>query len=198
MSPKMSSIDPFQPINQPLVIRAKSSPGGRSALPGVVMQTHKYLWYYTAQLLDGTLIATLHLGEGILAEGETSPWRVMRRDNLRTLLLQTRGGSEALATYYPAGSGVNGRFYRVTDGDSRLGGFDITGRGWRGGLITRREDKQRAVILRGEGDPPDVYFMEPVARAAQLPSLASALLIAYILTEREVKEGSWVKRPDGL
>ena len=87
----------------------------------------------------------------------------------------------------PPGRASNGRFYRVTDGDSRLGGFDIIGRGWRGGLMVRREDKQRAVILRGEGDPPDVYFMEPVPRAAHLPSLASALLIPYVLTERELK-----------
>ena len=54
------------------------------------------------------------------------------------------------------------------------------------------------MILRGDGDPPDVYYMEPVPRASALPSLASALLLAYILTEREVREGSWIKRPTGF
>ena len=39
--------------------------------------------------------------------------------------------------------------------------------------------------------------MEPVPRASAQPSVAAALLLAYVLTEREVREGSWIKRPTG-
>jgi len=181
-----------------LTIRSRPIKAAGATLPGVLATSRKYLWYYYATWPDGTLVASLHLGEGIVPAGESQPWRVMRRDRTRTLLRPTRLGIEPAASYYPGGSGVTGEFFRITDGESRDRGFDIYGRGWRGGIALRRETKERSVILRGDGDPPDVYYMEPVPRASALPSLASALLLAYVLTEREVREGSWIKRPEGL
>jgi len=180
-----------------LTIRARPIKGAGATLPGVLTTSRKFLWYYAATWPDGTLIASLHLGEGIVLAGESQPWRVMRRDRTRTLLRPTPQGVEAVASYYPGGSGVTGDFSRITDGASREGGFDIYGRGWRGGVIVRRDTKERSVLLRGDGDPPDIYYMEPIPKASSQPSLASALLLAYVLTEREVREGSWIKRPGG-
>ncbi len=185
-------------LSEMLTIRARPVKAAGATLPGVLATSRKYLWYYHVTWPDGTLVASLHLGEGIVPAGESQPWRVMRRDRTRTLLRPTPQGIVAAASYFPGGSGITGEFFRITDGDSRASGFDIYGRGWRGGVALRRETKERAVILRGDGDPPDVYYMEPVPRASALPSLASALLLAYILTEREVREGSWIKRPIGL
>ena len=85
-------------------------PGRQNRYAGHRHADHTYLWHYTAQWGDGFPAATLHLGEGILAAGETLPWRVMRRDSMRTLLMQTNPGTEALATYYAAGSGVKWTF----------------------------------------------------------------------------------------
>ena len=185
-------------LSEMLTIRARPVKATGATLPGVLATSRKYLWYYHATWPDGTLVASLHLGEGIVPAGESQPWRVMRRDRTRTLLRPTPQGIVAASSYFPGGSGITGEFFRITDGDSRASGFDIYGRGWRGGVALRRETKERAVLLRGDGDPPDVYYMEPVPRASALPSLASALLLAYILTEREVREGSWIKRPVGV
>ena len=69
---------------------------------------------------------------------------------------------------------MTGEFFRINDGEARTGGFDVLGRGWRGGVIVRRETKERTLLLRGDGDPPDVYYMEPLPRASAQPSLASA------------------------
>lgn len=183
------------PINKSLTIRARPIRPAGATLPGIVVPSHKYLWYYVAAWPDGTPAASLHLGEGIVPAGETQPWRIMRRDRSRLLLRPTPQGTEIAASYYPGGSGVTGEFFRINEGEERLGGFDILGRGWRGGVILSRDTKERALILRGDGDPPDVYYMEPVSRASAQPTLAAALLLAYILTVREVREGSWIKRP---
>lgn len=185
----------FAPIDRLLTIRSRTVKAAGATLPGVVVPTRKYLWYYVASWPDGSPAASIHLGEGVVPAGETQPWRVMRRDRSRTLLMPTPQGTEVAASYYPAGSGVGGEFFRMTDGDARLGGFDIYGRGWRGGVILRRETKERVLILRGDGDPPDVYYVEPVPRASARPTVAAVLLLAYVLTEREVREGNWIKRP---
>ena len=190
-------MDIFAPIDDLLTIRPRTVNAAGASLPGVVVASRRYLWYYVAAWPDGSLAASLHLGEGIVPAGETQPWRVMRRDRTRTLLRPTSHGSDAAASYYPGGTGVEGEFFRVTEGNSRLGGFDIFGRGWRGGVGLRRETKERCLLLRGDGDPPDVYYIEPLPRASAQPSLAAALLLAYVLTEREVREGSWIKRPTG-
>ena len=184
-------------LNDLLTIRARPIKGAGATLPGILTTSRKFLWYYAATWPDGTLVASLHLGEGIVLAGDSQPWRVMRRDRTRTLLRPTPQGAEAVASYYPGGSGVTGDFSRITDGASREGGFDIYGRGWRGGVVVRRDTKERSVLLRGDGDPPDIYYMEPIPKASSQPSLASVLLLAYVLTEREVREGSWIKRPGG-
>ena len=186
------------PLDDALTIRAHAVQAGGAALPGVVVPSRKYLWYYVATWSDGTVAASLHLGEGIVPVGETQPWRVMRRDRSRVLLRPTPQGTEPAASYYPGGSGTTGEFFRINDGDTKQGGFDVLGRGWRGGVVLRRETKERTLILRGDGDPPDVYHVELVPRASAQPSVASALLLAYVLTEREVREGSWIKRPTGV
>jgi len=186
------------PLSRLLTIRARPVKAAGATLPGVLAPSRRYLWYYVAHWPDGGVAASLHLGEGIVPFGEAAPWRVMRRDRMRTLLRPTPQGTETAASYYPAGSGVGGEFFRVTDGDTRAGGFDVHGRGWRGGVVLRRETKERTLLLRGDGDPPDVYYMEPLPRVSALPSLASALLLAYLLTEREVREGSWIRRPTGF
>ncbi len=191
-------MDLSAPIDSLLTIRACPIKRAGATLPGIVVPTRKYLWYYVASWPNGRIAASLHLGEGIVPAGEAQPWRVMRRDRSRILLRPTGHGTEAAASYYPGGSGVNGEFFRLNDGEERAGGFDILGRGWRGGVVLRRETKERTLLLRGEGDPPDVYFMEPLPRTYAQPSLAAALLLAYVLTEREVREGSWIKRPTGL
>ena len=189
-------MDIFAPINRLLTLRARPVNAAGVALPGVVVPSRRYLRYYAATWPDGSLAASLHLGEGIVPAGENQPWHVMRRDRTRTLLQPTSQGAQTVASYYPGGSGVNGEFFRLTEGDSRLGGFDILGRGWRGGVGVRRETKERCLLLRGDGDPPDVYYIEPLPRASAQPSLAAALLLAYVLTEREVREGNWIKRPE--
>ncbi len=189
----MSLTDPFTRL---LTLRARPLKAAGATLPGVVVPARRYLWYYAATWPDGTLAASLHLGEGIVPAGETAPWRVMRRDRTRTLLRPLpSGATEAAASYYPGGSGVGGEFFRVNDGEARTGGFDVLGNGWRGGVVLRRDTKERTLLLRGDGDPPDVYYMEPLPRTALQPSLASMLLLAYVLTEREVRQGSWIKRP---
>ena len=190
-------MDIFAPIHSLLTIRARPVNAAGATLRRVVVLSRRYLWYYAATWPDGSLAASLHLGEGIVPAGETRPWGVMRRDRTRTLLRPTSQGSQAAASLYPSGSGVNGEFSRLTESNSRLGGFDILGRGWRGGVGVRRETKERCLLLRGDGDPPDVYYIEPLPRAPAQPSLAAALLLAYVLTEREVREGNWIKRPTG-
>jgi hypothetical protein len=190
-------MDIFAPIDSLLTIRARPVNTAGTTLPGVVLSSRHYLWYYVAAWPDGALAASLHLGEGIVPAGETRPWGVMRRDRTRTLLQPTSQGAQTAASLYPGGSGVNGEFSRLTEGDSRLDGFDILGRGWRGGVGVRRDTKERCLLLRGDGDPPDVYYIEPLPRASAQPSLAAALLLAYVLTEREVREGNWIKRPTG-
>ena len=190
-------MDLFAPIDKLLTIHAHPIKSAGATLPGVVVPSHKYLWYYAASWPDGSPAASLHLGEGIVPAGETQPWRIMRRDRSRLLLHPTPQGAEVAASYYPGGSGVTGDFFRINDGEERQGGFDILGHGWRGGVVLRRETKERTLILRGDGDPPDVYYMEPIPRASAQPSLAASLLLAYILTAREVREGSWIKRPTG-
>jgi len=188
-------MDLLAPIDRLLTIRAHQIKRAGATLPGVIIPTHKYLWYYVASWPDGSPAASLHLGEGIVPAGETQPWRVMRRDRSRLLLRPTPQGTEIVASYYPGGSGVTGDFYRINVGEERAGGFDILGHGWRGGVALQRQTKERSLILRGDGDPPDVYYMEPLPRAASHPPLAACLLLAYILTMREVREGSWIKRP---
>ncbi len=190
-------MDIFDPLDALLTIRARPVNLAGATQTGVVVSSRRYLWYYVATWPDGTLAASLHLGEGVVPAGETRPWGVMRRDRTRTLLQPNSSGSLAAASYYPAGSGVNGEFFRLTEGDSRISGFDILGRGWRGGVGVRRETKERCLLLRGDGDPPDVYYVEPLPRATAQPSLAAVLLLAYVLTEREVREGNWIKRPAG-
>ncbi len=190
-------MDLFAPIDNLLTIRARQIKSAGATLPGVVVPSHKYQWYYVASWPDDSPAASLHLGEGILPAGETQPWRIMRRDRSRLLLRPTPQGTEVAASYYPGGSGVTGDFFRINTAEERTGGFDILGHGWRGGVVLRRETKERTLILRGDGDPPDVYYMEPVPRASAQPSLAAALLLAYLLTAREVREGSWIKRPTG-
>ncbi len=188
----------FAPIDRVLTIRSHTIKAAGATLPGVIVPTRKYLWYYVASWPDGSPAASLHLGEGIVPVGETQPWRVMRRDRSRILLMPTSQGTTTAASYYPGGSGIGGEFFRITDGDARAGGFDIYGRGWRGGVVLRRETKERVLLLRGDGDPPDIYYMEPVPRASAQPSVAAALLLAYVLTAREVREGNWIKRPTPL
>jgi len=188
----------FAPIDRLLTIRIHQIKSAGGTLPGVVVPSHKYLWYYVASWPDGSLAASLHLGEGIVPAGETQPWRIMRRDRARLLLRPTPQGAEVAASYYPGGSGFTGGFFRINEGEERGGGFDILGHGWRGGVVLRRETKERTLILRGDGDPPDVYYMEPLPRASAQPSLAASLLLAYILTVREVNDGSWIKRPMGF
>lgn len=187
----------FDPIADLLTIRARPVNAAGASLPRVVVASRRYLWYYLATWPDGSLAASLHLGEGIIPAGESQPWHVMRRDRIRTLLEPTGQGLVPVASFYPGGSGVDGEFFRITEGDSRLGGFDILGRGWRGGVALRRRTKERCLLLRGDGDPPDVYYVEPLPKAPAQPSLASVLLLAYVLTEREVREGNWIKRPEG-
>ena len=185
-----------EPFSRLLTIRARPLKAAGATLPGVVLPTRRYLWYYAATWPDGTPAASLHLGEGIVPAGETAPWRVMRRDRTRTLLRPLpSGATQAAASYYPGGSGVGGEFFRINDGEERTGGFDVLGHGWRGGVVLRRDTKERTLLLRGDGDPPDVYYAEPLPRTALQPSLASVLLLAYVLTEREVRQGSWIKRP---
>ncbi len=186
------------PINSLLTIRSRQIKSAGATLPGLVVPTRKYLWYYVATWEDGSVAASIHLGEGIVPEGEVQPWHIMRRDRTRTLLRPTGQGTEPVASYYPAGSGVTGEFFRINDGEERRGGFDVLGRGWRGGVVLRRETKERTLILRGDGDPPDVYYVEPLPRVAAQPSVAAVLLLAYVLTEREVREGNWIKRPTGF
>lgn len=188
-------MDIFAPLPQLLTIRAKPVHASGSTRLGVALPPRRYLWYYVATWPDGTLAASLHLGEGIVPAGETKAWGVMRRDRTRTLLQPTGAGTSPAASYYPGGSGVDGDFSRLTEKDLRLGGFDIFGRGWRGGVGTVQGTKQRCLLLRGDGDPPDVYYIEPLPKAPAQPSLAAALLLAYVLTEREVREGNWIKRP---
>lgn len=185
------------PIDRLLTIRAHQIKKAGATLPGVIVPTHKYLWYYVASWSDGSLAASLHLGEGVVPAGETQPWRVMRRDRSRLLLRPTPQGTEVAASYYPGGSGVTGNFYRINAGEERLGGFDILGHGWRGGVVMSRETKERTLLLRGDGDPPSVYYMEPLPGVPAQPSLAASLLLAYVLTMREVREGNWIKRPSG-
>ncbi len=189
----MPLTDPFSRL---LTIRSRPIKAAGASLPGVVLPARRYLWYYVASWPDGTPAASLHLGEGIVPAGEATPWRIMRRDRTRILLRPLPGGAtEAVASYYPGGSGVGGEFFRINDGEARVGGFDVLGNGWRGGVVLRRDTKERTLLLRGDGDPPDVYYIEPLPRVALLPSLASVLLLAYVLTEREVRQGSWIKRP---
>jgi len=189
-------MDIFAPLDALLTIRARPVNPAGATRTGIVVQSRRYLWYYQATWPDGSLAASLHLGEGIVPAGEARPWGIMRRDRTRTLLQPTPSGAlTTAASYYPGGSGVNGEFFRVTEGDSRLGGFDILGRGWRGGVGVRRDTKERCLLLRGDGDPPDVYYVEPLPRATAQPSLAAVLLLAYVLTECEVREGNWIKRP---
>jgi len=79
-------MDLLAPIDRLLTIRAHQIKRAGATLPGVIIPTHKYLWYYVASWPDGSPAASLHLGEGIVPAGETQPWRVMRRDRSRLLL----------------------------------------------------------------------------------------------------------------
>ena len=57
---------------KPLTIRSRPIKAAGATLPGVLTSTRKYLWYYSATWPDGSLVATLHLGEGIVPAGEIS------------------------------------------------------------------------------------------------------------------------------
>ncbi len=157
------------------------------------MPARRYLWYYMGHSPTGQLVATFHPGEGIVVTGQTEPWRVMRHHGIRTLLMPTPLGGTPLASLFHASAGLFATTCRVTLGEGRVGGWELIGRGWRGGVLRRESNFATAVTLSGEGDPPNLYIMEPSSHEG-IP-LPVALLVAYVLIEQEIREGAWVKRP---
>ncbi len=99
------------PIDRLLTIHARQIKTAGATLPGVIVPSHKYLWYYVASWPDGSLAASLHLGEGVVPAGETQPWRVMRRDRSRLLLRPTLPTYPAVTSRRITISGLDRLFF---------------------------------------------------------------------------------------
>jgi len=185
--------DPLAVLTQPLIIRSHPLRTAQACLPGgVIVPAHRYLWYYEARTLTGELVASIHLDEGIVIPGHAGLWRVTQRDGVYTLNAPSTGVT--VSSYFVGNAGLFNPVRRLTIADDRSGGFEIGGNGWRGGWVTDADTASRVLKLTGDGDPPNVYHVGPVKNAPPVP-LSAVLLLSYVLTEREVRTGSWIPRP---
>jgi len=179
-------------LDQVLTIRPRPLQMTNARLPqGVIVPAHRYLWYYEARFQSGELAATLHMGEGIVVPGCPDIWRVTHRDGVS--VLHSPAGPEA--TYFLGNAGMFVPKRRLTLGAERFGGYEVEGRGWNGGWVTHGASGRRVLSIFGEGgDPATVYHVAPTEHGGKVP-LAAVMLLAYELTEREVRNGCWIPRP---
>jgi hypothetical protein len=195
ISRRRRPIDPLIALEQPLTIYSRPLRTAQACLPGgLIIPAHRYLWYYEARTSTGELAATLHLEEGIVIPGFDGLWRVSHRDGVYTLNAPTGNGSTPVASYFVGNAGLFNPVRRLTLGADRLGGYEIGGNGWRGGWVTHADTGARVLMMTGDGDPPNVYHVTPARNAPSVP-MPAVLLLSYILTEREVRNGCWIPRP---
>lgn len=188
-------VDPLVALTQPLIIRSRPLRTAQACLPGgLIVPAHRFLWYYEARTPGGELAATIHLEEGVVMSGCDGLWRVTQRDGVYTLTSPAGIGSAPAASYFVGNAGLFQPVRRLTLGDERVGGFEVGGNGWRGGWLTSADSENRVLKMSGEGDPPSVYHIAPVTGAPDVP-VSAALLLSYVLIEREVRTGCWIPRP---
>ena len=145
---------------------------------------------------DGTVLATFHLGEGIQIKGHTDMWRVLKQPQIESLMQPANTGStsNAVANIFRGTTGLFGRVCRITLGSDRLGGYVLEGNGWRGSRIRRVGDGVRLANLYAEGDPPEVFHIDPARSKPEVP-MEVALIVIFFLLEREVRHGAHIRRP---
>ena len=161
---------------------------------GVLSQDRRIKTFYEAYLADGTLVATFYIGQGIQIKGQSDMWRVMKQPNIESLMPPGGSANDAAANIFKGTTSLFGKVCRVTVGGDRLGGYVLEGNGWRGSRIRRVSDGVRIANLYAEGDPPDVFHLDPARSQAEIP-LTAAYIVVYFLLEREIRHNSMVSRP---
>jgi len=142
---------------------------------------HRHPWYY--EMVTGDrVMGTVHLDEGVTITGIPGLMRVTSRDRVTTLWKPGASGKDAMASYFVGNAGLFAKVKRVTLGDSRAGGFELDGNGWRGSWLIDTTSHERAVTFVAQGDPAVCYHIAPAGQGAPL---AVVMLAAYILLDRE-------------
>jgi hypothetical protein len=147
-----------------------------------------YQWSHVGVWANGAAAATFHIGEGIVVAGSDRLLPIVRRDGIRTLTAPSALGGVALASYFVGNEGLFNPVTRITLGDSRTGGFDLHGNGWRGSWLTPHGGRGRALTFMADGDPADMYKICPAEGAPAIP-FAAMLLVAYVMIEHDLKNG---------
>jgi len=151
--------------------------------------------YYEAATDDGLIIATFHLGEGIQLTGHPAMWRVLKQPQIESLMQPVgTAGSNAVANIFRGTTGLFGRVCRITLGTDRMGGYVLEGNGWRGSRIRRVHDGVRLANVYAEGDPPEIFHVDPARTTPEVP-MEVALIVIFFLLERELRHGANVRRP---
>lgn len=178
-------MDALIPVAKQLIIRAKPMRGARSSFAGLAA-TPRRRTYYFARWPDGTLAAAIHPREGIWVPGAPEPWCAVRTGGVRALAPAPGFRRAPLASLFVTNAGLGLKTCRLTLGEERTGGWELVGRGWRGGSLRSVADGERVLSLRSDGDPPSVFFLEPVPHSPAVP-LCIVLFTAFVLIEHEIK-----------
>ena len=182
-------------LNQPLTIIPKWQNGVQARVQtGVLAQDRRVKTFYEAYLPDGTLVATFYIGHGIEIKGQSDLWRVMKQPNIESLMPPGGTAGDAVVSIFRGTTSLFGKVCRVTLGGDRLGGYVLEGNGWRGSRIRRMTDGVRLANIYAEGDPPEVFHLDPARTTAEIP-LTAAYIVIYFLLEREIRHNSMVSRP---
>jgi len=161
---------------------------------GLMAQSKRSMSYFEAITAEGDVLATFHMGQGIVIKGQSEMWRVLKQPNIESLMQPGMSTANAAASIFKGTTNLFGRVCRITVGVDRLGGYVLEGNGWRGSRIRRATDGVRVANLYAEGDPPEIFHLDPARAKPEIP-MAVAYLVLYFLLEREIRHGSWISRP---
>jgi hypothetical protein len=161
---------------------------------GILAQDNRVRSYYEAVTDNGTVIARFYLGLGIEVPGQNELWRILKQPKMESLVPPGRSASDPASNLFKGSTNLFGRVCRITQGQDRLGGYILEGNGWRGSRIRRVNDGVRVANVYAEGDPPEIFHVDPARSVPEIP-LTSVFLIIHFLLEREIRHGSEVKRP---
>ena len=185
------AVDMSAGLDQVLTIRSRPLCMTQSQRPGALpLPTQRQLWHYEARFQSGELAATMNLGEGIVVPGCTDIWRVTQRNGVCVLV--SEAGPEA--TFYTGGTGIFSRIQRLTLGSERFGGYEVDGHDWSVGWVTQAATGKRVLSIFGDDFAAGTYHVAPTGNG-EPPPLSAVMLLAYVLTEREVRNACWIPKP---